>query len=141
MVSELLSTVASLQVLCYSRRRCEESDNEPTQQTAEKHGKLLSRTGPEMRSASESPKLPVLWCKISKTCCFRYSCSAKHFKHSKIFLVLHKGDVNHIRFSLWKLCGCIVAHMCTVTFTPTLCCSVRRFYDSFDKNKILHLLS
>lgn len=135
MVSELLSTVASLQVLCYSRR-CEESDNEPTQQTAEKHGKLLSRTGPEMRSASESPKLPVLWCKISKTCCFCYSCSAKDFKHAKIFLVLHKDDVNHIRFSLWKLCGCIVAHMCTVTFTPTPCCSVRRFYDSFDKNKI-----
>lgn len=35
----------------------------------------------------------------------------------------------------------VLLHTCTVTFTPTPCCSVRRFYDSFDKNKILHLLS
>ncbi len=49
----------------------------------------------------------------------------KTFETLKEFTVFHKGDVNHVSFPLWKLCGRLAAHMCTFIFTPTLYCLVK----------------
>lgn len=71
--------VASPQVPCENKRRCETSVNEPIQQTAAGPGKLLPRTEPQMRSPTGSPTLPVLRCTVSQTRCFG---NVEHFKHN-----------------------------------------------------------
>lgn len=79
-------------------------------------------------------------------CCLWFYFSAKHLKPS----LFHKGDVNHVSFPLWKLCGRLAAHMRTFIFTPPRCCLVKEMkqssaqhpclYDSFGNRELLHPL-
>lgn len=95
-------------------RRCEESDNTPTQHTAEEHGKLVSRTALSlwMRSTSlVSEASFTVVCDSESLTLLLVFLHCKTFGRLNEFTVFHKGDVNHAGLPLWKLCGRWATHV------------------------------